>query len=174
MPSGRPGANIPCSVGQQHILWSDPSCTSKVCLPEDESLWGRGKPDIRQFEVTGASLHLTLWNKRAEGKQRRIKPLIKKIKTISQNYNTQVSRLKVSRNMQENRWRILGLCQNDRGVKLAPTSQRWNNLSIKMSNFNKRRGMVHVRIHEFILIKKKLFKLLMDQNYFHDSVSIWK
>ena len=44
-----------------------------------------------------------LWNKRAEEKQRRIKPLIKKIKTISQNYNTQVSRLKVSRNMQENR-----------------------------------------------------------------------
>lgn len=45
-----------------------------------------------------------LWNKGAEEKQRRIKSLIKKkIKTISQNYNTQVSRLKVSRKMQENR-----------------------------------------------------------------------
>lgn len=41
---------------------------------------------------------------KAEENQRRIKPSIKKkIKTISQNYNTQISRLKVSRNMQENR-----------------------------------------------------------------------
>lgn len=46
-----------------------------------------------------------LWNKGAEEKlKRRIKSLIKKFKTISQNYNiTQVSRLKVSRKMQENR-----------------------------------------------------------------------
>ena len=44
-----------------------------------------------------------LWNK-SRGKPEKNKAFNKKkIKTISQNYNTQVSRLKVSRNMQENR-----------------------------------------------------------------------
>ena len=69
--------------------------------------------------------------------------------------------------MQGSRQRILGLCQNDWGAKLAPTSQRWNNLSIKMNNFNRRRYIICVRIHEFIL--KNIFKPLMNQNYVSDS-----
>lgn len=45
-----------------------------------------------------------LWDK-SRGKPEKNKAFNKKkkIKTISQNYTTQVSRLKVSRNMQENR-----------------------------------------------------------------------